>query len=100
MAQSTPDSVEHDPDVAQAVLPFWRVPWEFAVHGIVGTAIFAIIAGLAVGLDLAVSRLKAYHVSILIIDGLQVAEYALFAVDICLFLVYLWRTGRRTIKRL
>src|SRR5437016_2191575 len=44
----------------QLVTPFWLVPWEFAVHALVGTSIFAIIAAAAVLLDLAVRKLGAY----------------------------------------
>ena len=82
-------------------IPFWRAPWEFAVHGIVGTAIFAIIAALAVGLDLFVRWLgTSYRVSVLIVFGLRTAEYVLFVTDVCLFGVFLWRTAKRTIEHL
>jgi len=84
----------------QPVTPFWRVPWNFAVHAVVGTSIFAFIAAPAVLLDLAVRRLEAYRVDRVIIFGLRAAEYALFAVDLVIFGVFLWRTAKRTIKDL
>jgi hypothetical protein len=42
---------------------WWVAPWEFAVHGIVGTSIFSIIAAVAILLDLALRRLDGYGVS-------------------------------------
>jgi hypothetical protein len=106
MADVAPKVVRDVQPIGDAsVTPFWRVPWEFAVHGIIGTAIFAIIAGLAVALDLSVGWLETYRVnthrvSELIINGLKVAEYWLFATDLSLFAVFLWRTAKRTIKDL
>jgi hypothetical protein len=35
--------------------PFWIAPWEFAVHTLVGTSIFAIIAIPALALHLGVA---------------------------------------------
>lgn len=86
--------------------PFWRAPWEFAIHGIVGTSIFAIIAALAVALDLSIGWLETRHwlaphrISVFVILGLEAAEYALFVTDLSLFGVFLWRTAKRTIKDL
>jgi hypothetical protein len=86
--------------LSEPVLPFWRVPWEFAVHAPVGTSIFGIIAGVAVLLDLAVIRLEVYHTDAVITWGLKGGEYALFGVDLVLFGVFLWQTAKRTAKRL
>lgn len=83
-----------------AIDPFWQVPWEFAVHGLVGTSIFTIIAAIAIALDLSVHWLETYKISVAIILGLKAATLALFASDISLFGVFLWRTARRMIKRL
>ena len=83
-----------------AVSPFWQVPWEFAVHGLVGTSIFAIIAAIAIVLDLSVHGLETYKISVAIILGLKAATLALFTSDISLSGVFLWRTTRRMIKRL
>ena len=84
----------------ESVVVFWRGPWEFAVHGVVGTSIFAIIAAFAVVLDLALSKLEAYGVGGVIIFGLKAAEYGLFVTDLVLFAVFLWRTAKRTLQRL
>jgi len=86
--------------IEPSVIPFWRVPWEFAVHALVGTSIFAIIAAAAVLLDLIVRKLGAYGISHVFLLGLKAGEYALFGVDLVLFGVFLWRTAERTIKRL
>jgi hypothetical protein len=80
--------------------PFWRVPWDFAVHAFVGTLIFGIIAGFAVLLSIAVHKLESYEIDGVIIFGLKAAEYGLFAVDLGLFTVFLLRTAKRTMDHL
>ena len=96
MGNSTPAHIADSvPDA-----PFWRVPWEFAVHTLVGTSIFAIIAAAAVLIDLGVSKLEAYGTGSGIIFGLKLAEYALFGTDLWLFGIFLWRVAKRTIKKL
>ena len=81
--------------------PFWHAPLEFAAHAVVGTAIFAIIAAAAVFLNIGVAQLQAhFRVTEVIIYGLEAAEYALFGTDLLLYAVFLWRTARRTIKKL
>lgn len=81
-------------------IPFWQAPTQFAVHALVGTCIFAIIAGAAVVLELAVRKLEMYGIGRVVILGLKAAEYALFGVDLILFACFLWRTANRTIKQL
>ena len=55
------DTVQHrsSEHVRQADQPFWYVPWEFAVHTLVGTSIFAIIAIPALLLDARVGTLTS-----------------------------------------
>jgi hypothetical protein len=79
---------------------WWVAPWEFAVHGIVGTSIFSIIAAVAILLDLALRRLDGYGVSGVIMFGLKSAEYGLFGTDLVLFAVFLWRTASRVYSKL
>lgn len=80
---------------------FWRVPLQFAVHAIVGSVIFGIIAIPAILLDLGVHWLEVnYSVSVIIASGLKVAECALFGTDLWLYLVFLLRTAKRTIGTL
>jgi hypothetical protein len=58
---------------------FWHV-WDFAVHAIVGTIIFAIIAVPAVGIDIGVRHLEPrFHTSAIIMVGLRAGEIALLA---------------------
>jgi hypothetical protein len=84
----------------QEKLPYWQIPWEFAVHAVVGTAVFAIIAVPAILLDLGVHKLEPYGISRVIILGLTSAEYGLLVTDLSLFGVFLWRTAERTVKNL
>jgi len=89
------------PAVTANALPvFWRAPWDFAVHTIVGTTIFAIIAAPAIGLGMVVNKLEGTGTDGVIFFGLKTAEYALFATDLGLYLVFLWRTAKRAVKRL
>ncbi len=94
------DGLRLIPGSVQPLTSFWRVPWEFAVHGLVGSSIFAIIAAAAVVLDLVLHKLEAYGIGGVIVFGLKTAEYALFGTDLVLFVVFLWRTGKRTIQHL
>jgi len=86
--------------VQPQLAPFWSVPWDFAVHALVGISIFAIIAGAAVLLDLAIQNLDSYGISWVTIYGLKAAEYGLLGSDLWLFSVFLWRTARRTVRKL
>ena len=79
---------------------WWQAPWQFAVHAVVGLLIFTVIASAAVALDLFVRSLESHRVNSLIVWGLRVGEYALFLADLLLFLVFIWRTARRTLKEL
>jgi hypothetical protein len=76
----------------------WREHWipllEFLVHVLVGTTLFVGIAIPAVLLNLSVQWLASsgLNVSNLILVGLEVAEYAVFGLDLLLLIVYLLRT--------
>jgi hypothetical protein len=63
--------------------PFWEIPWRFAVHAVVGSLIFGIITGFAIGLGLLVRWLRHEISDNFIIHGLIGAEYLLFATDLC-----------------
>jgi hypothetical protein len=93
-AKCPPASAEHDP-------PPWMAPWEFAVHGVVGISAFVIIAVPAIALDLTQQWLEQrYRVSRAILYGLQGAAYAIFATDLALLAVVLYRSFRRTARLL
>lgn len=79
---------------------WWEAPWEFLVHSIVGILIFAIIAAAAVAIDFAVRFLSGHKVNAAIIYGLMLAELAIFATDLFLFVVFTFRTARRAFRRL
>src|SRR5207302_3292722 len=79
---------------------WWVTPWTFAVHAVVGSLIFAVIASPAVALDLIVRALESQAVNGVILWGLRAAEYANFAADLLLYLVFIWRTTMRTLKKL
>jgi hypothetical protein len=80
--------------------PWWRVPWDFAVHVLVGTLIFTTIGLGALAIDLLIQSLEVIQVSPTVILGLRLAEYALFIADLTTFLVFIWRTTVRAIKGL
>lgn len=79
---------------------WWSVPWDLAIHIIVGTIIFLLILTPAVAINLLIHWLVSRDVSAPIIFGLQIAEYALFIADIVLFLVFLGRTSWRAVRNL
>lgn len=69
---------------------WWRPAVSFAVHVVVGSLLFALIAGFAGLLHLIVARLdSAAMVSPLLKPWLTYGEYAVFAVDGLLFGVFL-----------
>lgn len=97
MDMETPNDAGGDASSEQA---FWIVPWEFAVHATVGAAIFATIAIPAVLLDFLLHYLESAGTSTAIRYGLTFGEFALLGTDLWLFLVFLWRTAKRTAGKL
>jgi hypothetical protein len=76
----------------------WAV-WDFAVHLIVGTLIFSLIAGAAIALDIMiVRRIDRLGVDPFIVYGLRAAEYAVFVIDLLLFIIFLLKTAYRAAK--
>jgi hypothetical protein len=75
-------------------------PWRLLVHFLSGTLVFVVVALFAVGLNLLVNYFTTVGISLIILYGLEIAEYLLFAVDLILFVVFIFRTGLRTIKKL
>jgi hypothetical protein len=75
-------------------------PWRLLVHFITGTFVFAVVAGLAVGLRLYIDFLTRFGINAFMIWGLRIAEYLLFVVDLLLFIMFIFRTTRRTLKEL
>jgi len=80
--------------------PWWQSPAEFLGHVLGGTLIFGTIAGAAVLLDVAIRYFDGIQVSGVILLGLKIAEYALFGVDLALFLIFVGRAAFRLLRRL
>jgi hypothetical protein len=85
---------------AEPVPAFWQAPWEFAVHALVGLFIFGLIAAPALGANIVISALVDRGADLVIVFGLKGMAYALFATDLVLFGVFIWRAACRAIKRL
>lgn len=79
---------------------WWQPLWQFAVHGIIGTALFVLIAAPAVSLSLLVKWLQQREIDHILIYGLRAAEYLVFAVDLALFACFIIRTAIRAGKEL
>jgi hypothetical protein len=80
--------------------PFWLAPWEFAIHSVVGSFIFGVISAPALGAEVAIKELEERHIDWVIIFGLKLLAYGIFFTDFLLFVVFLWRTANRAMKRL
>lgn len=80
--------------------PWWHAPWEFAVHAVVGILIFLVIALAAIVIELVVRAADAAGANLVISYGLRIAEYAVFAADLLVFLVFIWRTTVKFLKGL
>lgn len=81
--------------------PHWQVAWNFAVHACVGSLIFGIIAIPAILLNWSVEWIESIHrTDPAIVLGLRLAEYGIFGSDCSMFLVFLWKSWKRTIRRL
>jgi hypothetical protein len=78
--------------------PWWRAPWDFAVHALVGTLIFIVIALAAVAIELVVRAVEIAGVNRAVTFGLRVGEFTIFAADLLMFIVFIWRTTARTLK--
>ncbi len=87
------------PELAAAA--HWHTPFKFAVHACVGSMMFVIVAVPAILLDWGMTWAEAIRgTDPLITLGLSVAAHALFGPDLALFLVFLLRTFKRTIRLL
>jgi cell division protein FtsX len=74
---------------------WWHPLWKFAVHGVLGSAIFVLIAIPAVSLSVLVKWLQSREIDAYLIYGLKSAEYLVFAVDLILFAWFVIRTAIR-----
>jgi hypothetical protein len=76
------------------------VVWEFAIHGLVGTLIFATVAGGAAGIELLNHALQGMRFDAYIGYGLKFGEYAVFTTDLSLFLVFLPKAWIRAVRKM
>jgi hypothetical protein len=105
---SAQDSLSDVQEARQPPDPHWQVIGKFAVHTVVGTLIFSVIATPAIVLDLCIQWLKTVHVQWLanaqvseeILVGLKGAAHLIFAADLILLIVFLCKTTFRTAKHL
>ncbi|PZN78975.1 MAG: hypothetical protein DM484_11980 [Candidatus Methylumidiphilus alinenensis] len=79
---------------------WWFPLYEFAVHVFVGTLIFIIIALPAVGLNVSIHYLSKLQVDPVVLLGLSVTEYCLFAADLVLFFVFIFSSVLKAGKKL
>ena len=79
---------------------WWHPLWQFAVHGLVGSAIFVVITAPAVLLSLLVKWLEDKKTNPVLVSGLKGAEYFVFGVDLLLFGWFVIRTAYRAAKDL
>ena len=75
-------------------------PSKLLIHFMVGTIVFIVVALLATGLSFLVDYLSNKAVDQFLIYGLRFAEYLLFGVDLVLFVVFILRTGWKTLKEI
>jgi hypothetical protein len=79
---------------------WWSPIWEFFIHVVVGTLLFALIGTPAIGLNYLVSWLEKLGVDKFILWGLMGCEYLLFSVDLVLFAVFIVRQAWRGLLKL
>jgi len=80
--------------------PFWYPVVHFLVHGVLGSLIFAIIAGLAWALGLLVHWFQLNGASPYALTVMTILENAIITVDAVVFFVYLCVTAFKAIKEL
>jgi hypothetical protein len=101
MLDNVPEQPKHAPPAAKVDPPPWAPPWDFVVHSLIAALMFVIVAAPAVALDLAQQWLeRRYKVSRVTLAGLQGAAVAIFATDLALFAVALYKGFRRTVRLL
>lgn len=76
------------------------VVWDFAIHGLVGTLIFATVAGGAASVELLNRVFQRVGFDAYIGYGLKFGEYAVFTADLSLFLVFLPKAWIRALRRM
>jgi len=70
------------------------------IHMALGTLIFVVLAGLAIGLDLAGQWVARLGVSSFVSDTLVLVSHVLFILDLVLFAAYLLKSSIEFLKEL
>ncbi len=78
----------------------FKVLREFAVHVLVNSAIFVIIALFAIGLNFAIRWLEGMKISNIILYGLIGTEYSVFAMDILLYIIFLTTNAKNLVTNI
>ena len=73
---------------------WWHPVWEFVIHVLIGSVLFAIIATPAIGLDFGMQWLETKEVSWGVIYILAGVKYAVLLLDCGLYLYFLWKMGK------
>jgi hypothetical protein len=74
----------------------WWIPLvEFATHTIVGTGIFVLIFVPVIALNFGVHWLEGLNIDVWVIWLVRATEAMLALGDVVLFVVFLWKAGKR-----
>jgi len=79
-------------------MSLWAV-WEFVIHTLVATVLFALIAGGAVVLHLIHAALVAAGVDIFVANVVKHGEYVVLGVDAALFVIFLGKASARAVAK-
>lgn len=81
-------------------MKWWWPLYEFLIKVFTGTLMFVIIAIPTVGLNYLTKYLRSMEFSMVIVNGLDVVMYLLFAADIVLFIVFMVRSSYIAFRRM
>lgn len=84
MTHTEPEKPGHD--------TWWAVYRKILIEILVGVFVFVIVGSASVGLNVLVRNLEVMGVDAVILYGLVIARYALFASNLASFIRFLWRT--------
>jgi hypothetical protein len=79
---------------------FWPPVKELLIHVLIGLAFFVVIAAAAVSLDVLVNFLTSKGINDTVVAGLKLTEYALFAIDVLLLILYVGTIALRMLMDL
>lgn len=77
-----------------------KLVFHFLTHMVFGTVLFTAIAGIALGLHLFVAWLASFGLPVYLITVLQAIEYLVFAIDIILYVWFVFREAWKLVKEI